>query len=457
MGWDKPLRVPSLLSFEGPCPKKKVVSFAKKGKKKTGWEYAILYKWLGSIFLKRTMSIREINALICSPSPSSGSSRRPSLARTSNKQGLHIESWKRFFLLGSSCHRLPEGTCNFIHSSTKDPDPIRACSRRSADSADGAPFSSQQSWWLPWHTLYRRSLHHLESFGIGAADLAQGTIGLLLVTGTLGLGARFLWQKGSQIASMPQTYEAVLEFPFASGITIGTVVRVRGVDVGSVINVRPCLERIDARIQVTESTVYIPRNALVEVNQSGLVGETLIDITPMTPVPCPSVGPLDPGCSSEGLIVCHKERIKGQQGVSMDDLMRICGKMARNTKDTDLKDLFKTADQIGAVVDSSKPLLEKVETFVEDVEPVLKELQDGKLLKDLTELLQLATHTTNSLRMSSFTTENKRALVDSVANVATTVKDLEITSEDVCNTLKNEKNRKKLKHLVELLSRLVDG
>lgn len=299
-------------------------------------------------------------------------------------------------------------------------------------------------------------MHSLEGYGIGAAGLVQGTLGLLLIVGTLGLGARVLWQKASQITSMPQTYEAVLEFPFASGITIGTVVRIRGVDVGTVINVRPCLERIDAKIQVTDSSMYIPRNAFVEVNQSGLVGETLIDITPMNPVPRPSVGPLDPSCSSEGLIVCDKERIRGQQGVSMDDLMRLCGKMARNTKDSDLKDLFKTADQIGTVVDNSKPLLEKVEAFVEDVEPVVKELQNGRLLRDLTELLKLTTDTAHSLRISSFTVEDKRALLDSVANLATTLKALESTSEEVGTMLKNEKNQKKLKHLVELLSRLVD-
>ena len=34
-----------------------------------------------------------------------------------------------------------------------------------------------------------------------------------------------------------------------------------------------------------EPTTVIPRNALIEANQSGLIAEPLIDITPQTPIP----------------------------------------------------------------------------------------------------------------------------------------------------------------------------
>ncbi|KAI5078907.1 hypothetical protein GOP47_0006578 [Adiantum capillus-veneris] len=345
---------------------------------------------------------------------------------------VYVESRKRSYLPGSSCDSLrlvTHGTCNRIYSSLREP------FSRSSHSADGAPFSS----------------------GLPAAGLLQGAAGLLLIAGTLGMAAKIMWQKAAQVASLPPTYEAILEFPFASGITIGTVVRIRGVDVGSVINVRPCLERIDAKIQVMDSTSYIPRNALVEVNQSGLVGETIIDITPVSPVPRPSVGPLDPGCPSEGLIVCDKERVKGQQGVSMDDLMRLCGKMAKNTKESDVRDFIKTAEHLGDVVGSSKLLLEKLENFAENVEPVVKDLQDRRLFNSLTELLKQASATVHNLRMSKLTLEHKRSFSNSMANLAATLNDMESTSEELTNFFKSGKNQKNMKHLVELLSRLVDG
>eukprot|EP00951_Prasinocladus_malaysianus_P003880 scaffold27457_cov45-Prasinocladus_malaysianus.AAC.1 len=43
--------------------------------------------------------------------------------------------------------------------------------------------------------------------------------------------------------------QAVLEFPQACGITVGTPVRIRGVPVGSVMNVRPSLERVDVLVE----------------------------------------------------------------------------------------------------------------------------------------------------------------------------------------------------------------
>jgi hypothetical protein len=42
--------------------------------------------------------------------------------------------------------------------------------------------------------------------------------------------------------------------------------------------------------------IVIPRNSLVEANQSGLIAETIIDITPEVPIPKAQWGPLDSGC-----------------------------------------------------------------------------------------------------------------------------------------------------------------
>ncbi|KAH7314421.1 hypothetical protein KP509_21G002600 [Ceratopteris richardii] len=176
---------------------------------------------------------------------------------------------------------------------------------------------------------------------------------------------------------------------------------------------------------VTDSAFYIPRNALVEVNQSGLVGETLIDITPRDPVPKPSVGPLDPLCPSEGLIVCDKERIRGQQGVSIDDLIRLCGKMAKDTKDSDVRDLFKSAQQLENVIVGSRPLLEKVEKFTETVEPVVKDLHDGRALNDVKDLLKQTSQMVHTLKESSALKEQKKSFLKAVADLETTLNNLQ--------------------------------
>lgn len=62
-------------------------------------------------------------------------------------------------------------------------------------------------------------------------------------------------------------------------------VQIRGVAVGSVAEVQSSLERVVVTADIKEPTTVIPRNSLIEANQSGLIAEPLIDITPQLPIP----------------------------------------------------------------------------------------------------------------------------------------------------------------------------
>ncbi len=61
--------------------------------------------------------------------------------------------------------------------------------------------------------------------------------------------------------------------------------QIRGVPVGSVLSVQPSLERVNVLAEIKDVTTVIPRNSLIEANQSGLIAEPLIDITPQLPIP----------------------------------------------------------------------------------------------------------------------------------------------------------------------------
>lgn len=124
--------------------------------------------------------------------------------------------------------------------------------------------------------------------------------------------------------------------------------------------VRPSLERIDVVVELSDTGIVVPRNALVEVNQSGLISETLIDVTPRLPLPKPTVGPLDPACPAEGIIVCDRERIKGEQGVSLDELVGICTKIARQMDALGVDRMAGMAERLSEAVQDARPLLLKV-------------------------------------------------------------------------------------------------
>ena len=67
--------------------------------------------------------------------------------------------------------------------------------------------------------------------------------------------------------------------------------QIRGVPVGSAIRVQPSLERVEVLCDIKDIATVIPRNSVIEANQSGLIAEPLIDITPQLPIPQYQVTP----------------------------------------------------------------------------------------------------------------------------------------------------------------------
>lgn len=96
------------------------------------------------------------------------------------------------------------------------------------------------------------------------------------------------------------------------------------------------------------------------MNQSGLLMETMIDITPRDPIPTPSVGPLDPDCGKEGLIVCDRQKIKGYQGVSLDALVGIFTRLGREVEEIGIANTYALAERVSSVIQEARPLLTKV-------------------------------------------------------------------------------------------------
>ncbi|MEH1875315.1 MlaD family protein [Nostoc sp.] len=149
----------------------------------------------------------------------------------------------------------------------------------------------------------------------------EGSVGLLLLLGLGVFGLLFLWL--NRFTPAGRSYKIIVEFANAGGMQKGAAVRYRGFKVGTISQVRPRANAIDVEIEIGQTDLLLPRNVLVEANQSGLISESIIDITPKAALPTGVViaKPLDKNCD-QSLIICNGSRLKGQVGISVDELIR---------------------------------------------------------------------------------------------------------------------------------------
>jgi phospholipid/cholesterol/gamma-HCH transport system substrate-binding protein len=156
--------------------------------------------------------------------------------------------------------------------------------------------------------------------------LREGSVGLLILGGLALFGWLILWLRGLSLGS--RSYHVFLEFPSIPGLESGAAVRFRGVTVGKVVQTRPGPNGVEVEVEISPADLIIPKNVKVEASQSGLLGSTYIEITPTQPlVGSVSAKPLDPGCNSN-VIVCNKDRLRGETGVSIDELIRSATRFA---------------------------------------------------------------------------------------------------------------------------------
>ncbi|KAK9288745.1 hypothetical protein L1049_017209 [Liquidambar formosana] len=368
-------------------------------------------------------------------------------------------------VLSSSLITLRHNSGNYLpYLPSRSQKKLMAVRATSADTGHSQPPSSSDSK-NPLETvlniprnIWRQTLRPLSDFGFGRRSIWEGGVGLFLVSGVVLFVLSLAWLRAFQLRSKFRKYLAVFEFSQACGICTGTPVRIRGVTVGNVIRVNPSLKCIEAVVEVEDDKTIIPRNSVIEVNQSGLLMETMIDITPRDPIPTPSVGPLDADCVKEGVIVCDRQTIKGYQGVSLDALVGIFTRLGREVEEIGVANAYSLAERASSVIEEARPLLAKIKAMAEDVQPLLAEVRDSGLLKEVESLTKSLTQASEDLRRvhsSIMTPENTELIQKSIYTLIFTLKNIENISSDILGFTGDEATRRNLKLLIKSLSRLL--
>ncbi|KAG5109531.1 hypothetical protein JHK82_038754 [Glycine max] len=375
---------------------------------------------------------------------------------------LHVSSLPTYFF--SSLIILPRNPSSSIPLPIRRQTQINRIRVTSADSGHGQRPSSSSSEAkkplsalsnIPW-AIWRKTLRPLSDFGFNGRSIWEGGVGLFLVSGTVLFVLSLAWLRGFQTRSKFRKYTVVFEFAEACGISKGTPVRIRGATVGNVIGVNPSLKSIEAVVEVGDDKTVIPRNSLIKVNQSGLLMETKIEITPREPIPTPSVGPLHQGCTKEGLIVCDREKINGDQGTSLDTLIGIYIRLGRDIEKIGIINSYTMAQRVFSIIEEAKPLLTQIKAMAEDVQPLLAEVRDCGVLKEVENLTQNLIQASDDLRRvhsSVMTPENTELFQKSINTISFTLKNFENISKDIVGFTGDETTKRSLKLLLQNLSR----
>ncbi len=252
--------------------------------------------------------------------------------------------------------------------------------------------------------------------------IREGSVGLLILFGFLLFGGIFIWLRGARFGQ--ESYTITINFENANRVIAGSPVRYRGVKVGEVVSINPNANGVKIIVKINRVDLSIPReNLLVEANQSGLIGETSIDIYPQVQLASTEAeitNPISEECNST-LIICENDAVKGEVGASIDVLIRNTAEAADLISDPEL-------------FNNLKEVAKSAQNAADGIAEVSRELSDISVT--VSQQLQILTATTEStgeqIRQTAARTEE---LIANLNRVVTTNQDtLQVTLNQISQT-----------------------
>lgn len=247
----------------------------------------------------------------------------------------------------------------------------------------------------------------------------EGSVGLLVLGGVALLGGLFVWLRG--IPFRRDSYLIVIEFEDANRLSVGSPVRFRGVGVGTIEGIRAGINDIDVTVKIESTTLAIPRKVQIFANQSGLIGESSIDMFPTTEISLPNnaqTAPLSSECNSQ-IVVCAGDRIEGEVGASIERLIRASAEATELLSDPELyENLNQVALSAKSAIDEftqiSRELADTSTTIQSQIE-VLTQTADATV-KEVEELANTAESTVEEFGLTAIEVRQLVANVNGIVN-----------------------------------------
>lgn len=230
----------------------------------------------------------------------------------------------------------------------------------------------------------------MQSARLGAGlsrSMRQSAVGFVFLGSVALFIGLLLWLQN--LTPGRRSFRAFIEFADAGGMSPGTAVSYRGVKVGRVVDIEPGPQGVNIQVQIARADRRIPSNSVIEANQSGLVGETSINITPLESLPSGQniPGPLDPNCNPD-VIICNGSQLQGEAQLDVNELIRSTLRIANLLSDPQF-----TAN-INSVAQNASDALAAVSSLSGDVSDLTNEVEQlvagGTVQGTLTSVSQAA-------------------------------------------------------------------
>lgn len=128
-------------------------------------------------------------------------------------------------------------------------------------------------------------------------------------------------------------YSFFIEFNHANGITLGTPIRMRGINIGHIQNMRLKIDCILVIAKINSNKIIISKDSIIETTQTGLLNESVVDIIPVKRFDkYLNYSPSSSFCDTS-IIICNNAYVLGDRGLNYDDLVRSTTRISQRFDD----------------------------------------------------------------------------------------------------------------------------
>lgn len=263
--------------------------------------------------------------------------------------------------------------------------------------------------------------------------IREGSVGLIALLGLGIFGGIVLWLRGISIRD--RSYEIIGEFPNVNGIQIGDSVRYRGLRVGRIEDIKPGSNGVDVFMEIFSDDLVIPKEASLQASSSGLIGETFVAILPQTELSASALdmNPLSKNCDPD-TIICNQDRLQGQPGITLDDLLPLTFRMTSLYSDP------RFFENINSVVENTSLAAQEVTELSKEMSQVLGNV-DREVQTFSDTARAITTLANNSSSQITATAEKYQVTAEQINQLTANVnKLLEQNQENLVATLDSIKN-----------------